>query len=125
AAVQAALLREVTDAPEYAAGLRRLTENGDLAAVARDDVHDHPQRRRLPGAVRAEDAVDGAARYGERKVTHRHVRRVAARYVPELQGRHGRRGMRAQNRPGAPAKSVRVSLRLCIMSGSPAPSTRN
>src|SRR5206468_3910187 len=41
-------------------------EDRDLAGVGRDDVVDHAQRRRLAGAVRAEDAVDDAARDRER-----------------------------------------------------------
>ena len=57
--VEAALLGQVADAV-----VRRdrtaVAENVDRAAVRQQDVHDHPQRRRLARAVGSDEAVDHA-----------------------------------------------------------------
>ena len=68
--VEAALLGQVADALlELLA--HRLAEDADLALVGLRDVHDHPDRRRLAGAVRAEEAERDAVRNLEVELVHR------------------------------------------------------
>src|SRR2546430_2025797 len=50
-----------------------ISEQPDLALVRRDDIHDHTDRRRLPGAVRAEQPEDHCARDRERQRVDRGV----------------------------------------------------
>ena len=65
--VEAALFREITDV--VARGVRTaLAEHGDLAAIGQDDVHDHPDRCRLAGSVRPDEAVDRSVGHVERHV---------------------------------------------------------
>src|SRR6266566_1805542 len=65
--VQAALLREVADPLRVSSPAAGLAEYPQGAAVRLQDVHDHPDRRGLPGAVRPEQAVDHTAGNGQRK----------------------------------------------------------
>ena len=74
---------DVTDAPAVL-GPARPAEEVDLAPVGRQDVHDHPDRRRLAGAVRAEQAEDGAGRHRERQVVDRDVALVGLAHVSQL-----------------------------------------
>ena len=68
--VEAALLGQIADAIARGGGVAR-PEHLDLPCVGQQDVHDHPQRRRLAGAVRADEAVDraGRARSSDRSST--------------------------------------------------------
>src|SRR5205814_7079111 len=65
--VQAALLREVADPLRVSSPAAGLAEYPQGAAVRLQDVHDHADRRGLPGAVRPEQAVDHTAGNGQRK----------------------------------------------------------
>src|SRR6266516_369370 len=65
--VQAALFGQVADARRVIAPRSALTEQPDLALVRLEDVHDHANRRGLPGAVGPEQAEDHAARDRERQ----------------------------------------------------------
>src|SRR2546427_808391 len=66
--VQAPLLREVADPLRVSSPAAGLPEYPNGAAVRLQDVHDHTDRRRLPGAVRPEQAVDHTAGNRQRKV---------------------------------------------------------
>ncbi len=68
--VEAALLRQVADAI-LVAGPPGPTEEADLPFVGRDDVHQHPQSRRLARPVGAEEPVDAPRRNPERQVVYR------------------------------------------------------
>ena len=70
--IEAAFLRQVSDAIAGGAGLR-LAEHGDVAAIRQQDVEDHPDRRRLTRSVGADEAVDRAARDGQSQVVDRGV----------------------------------------------------
>ena len=68
--VEPALLGQVADAvvrgPRVA-----LAQDLDLALVGKQDVHDHPQRRRLARPVRPDEAVERPARHGQVQVVDR------------------------------------------------------
>src|SRR5580704_18295964 len=66
-AIQPAFLGEIANPVGHALGAARLAEHVDRAAVWGDHVQDHPDRRRLPGAVRAEQPVDASSGNGERQ----------------------------------------------------------
>ena len=66
--VESALLGEIADAIARAPANARLSEDRDRASVGLDDVEDHADRRRLAGAVGAEQAVDGSAGNLEREI---------------------------------------------------------
>ena len=63
-AVDAALFRQIADS---VLGVERggAAEHRQAARVRKDDRHHHPDRRRLAGAVRADEAVQRAARDDE------------------------------------------------------------
>ena len=84
--VQPALLGQVPDAIED--GLRRIrvAKDIDLPLVGRDDVQDHPNCRRLAGAVGSEKSVNGPFRYAKRQVAHRDVPRVTLYDVLDVDG---------------------------------------
>src|SRR5437667_1005579 len=63
--VQAALLREIADPLRVSAPAVRLPEDRRRGAVGLQDIHDHADRRGLPGAVRPEQAVDHATGHGQ------------------------------------------------------------
>src|SRR6266853_5696307 len=63
--VQAALLREIADPLRVSAAAVRLPEDLYHPAVGLQDIHDHADRRGLPGAVRPEQAVDHATGHGQ------------------------------------------------------------
>ena len=50
-----------------------MAEQGAAALVRLDDAEQHPQRRRLAGAVGAEDAVDAAFGHGDVDPAHRRL----------------------------------------------------
>src|ERR1041385_1815608 len=72
-AVQAAFLREIADPLRVRAPAPRLAKQAHGALVGVQDVHDHPDRGRLAGAVRAQQPVDHTRRDGEREVVHGRV----------------------------------------------------
>ena len=65
--VEAALFGQVADAVARGGGVGG-AEHLDLPCVGQQDVHDHPERRRLAGAVGADEAVDRSGGHGERQV---------------------------------------------------------
>src|SRR5690606_25231458 len=67
--VKVLFLRDVADLPLHADGYAALAlaEELDAPRIRLDDAHEHAQRRRLAGAVAAEEAVHLAARHGERQ----------------------------------------------------------
>ena len=68
---EAGALDERADRAEHVGtGMHRAALHRDLAAVRLDQPDDHPQRRRLARAVRAEQADDLAALGGERHPVH-------------------------------------------------------
>src|SRR6266403_3130762 len=67
-AVQAALLREIADPLRVDAAAAGLPEHPHGAAVGLQNVHDHADRRRFPGAIRPEQAVDHATGHGKRQL---------------------------------------------------------
>ena len=69
-------VRGLDEAGDAVESLRRLSlrvtaEQADLAAVGRDQAEEDAHRRRLAGAVRAEEAVDVADTDGEIDIAHR------------------------------------------------------
>ena len=86
AAVEAALLGEVADRLAQVVVDDPAAE-ADLAAVGERDAHDHPDRRRLPRAVGAEQAVDRPARDGKREPIDRDRAGEALRHVGQLEVR--------------------------------------
>ena len=64
--IEAALLGQVADAIAGGRGVAG-AEDFDLPLVRQQDVHDHPERRRLAGAVGADESVDRAFGDGERE----------------------------------------------------------
>ncbi len=72
ARVEPALLGHVADAVARRV-VGGLAEDLDRAGVGAQDVHDHPQRGRLAGAVRPQQAEDAAPGNLEGQVLHRHV----------------------------------------------------
>ena len=64
-AVQPALFREVADPLRVRASATGLAEQAHGAGVGLQDVQDHADRSGLAGAVRAQQTVDHAARYGQ------------------------------------------------------------
>src|SRR5256712_13063851 len=72
-AVQPPLLGQGADARRVVPTRTRLAEQPHRSLVGRDDVHDHPDGGRLAGAVRAEQAVEAAARVGERQTVYGRV----------------------------------------------------
>src|SRR6266699_13455 len=91
--VQAALLREVADPLRVSSPAAGLAEYPQGAAVRLQDVHDHADRRGLPGAVRPEQAVDHATGHGKRELINGDVTGEAFADPLEDQdrGREGRR----------------------------------
>lgn len=79
--VEAALFREVADAIGRTGIVARLPKDADRSLVGRDDVEDHADGRRLPGAVRSEEPVDGSAWDLEREVLYGEVFVVALDHV--------------------------------------------
>src|SRR6267143_1047158 len=67
-AIQAPLLREVADPLRVPPAAARVPEQPHRTVVRLQDVHDHADGRRLPGAVRPEQAVDHATGHGQREV---------------------------------------------------------
>ena len=65
--IEAALLGQVADAIARGRGVAR-AEHFDLPSIGQQDVHDHPERGGLAGAVRADEAVDRSRGHGERQV---------------------------------------------------------
>ena len=61
--VEPAFFRQVADAIARGCGVDA-TRAPRSPLVRQQDVHDHPERRGLAGAVRADEAVDGAGRHG-------------------------------------------------------------
>src|SRR6266849_1878362 len=72
-AVQPALLREIADPLRVGPAAPRLPEYTHGASVGLQNVHDHAYGRRLPGAVRPEQAVDNPAGHGQRQLVNRGV----------------------------------------------------
>ena len=68
--IKAALLGQVADAVVRRAGAA-LAQDLDLAAIGQEDVHDHPQRRRLARAVGTDEPVERPARHREIQLVHR------------------------------------------------------
>ena len=98
-------LDERADPREHrGAGADRVPEDHDPALRRRDQPHEHPQRRRLAGAVRAEQAEHPPPLDAERHVAHR----AEAVGVPLAQTLHRERdaGELGLRRPGprAPAE---------------------
>ena len=85
-AVEAALLGEVADRLAQVVVDDPAAE-ADLAAVGERDAHDHPDRRRLPRAVGAEQAVDRPARDGKRQPIDRDRAGEALRNAGQLEVR--------------------------------------
>ena len=82
--VESLLLRQVADArPDVER--RRRAEYRDAPARRLDDVEDHADRRRLSGAVRPEEAVDGPARDRQAHVVDRGEVAEALRDIFELE----------------------------------------
>ena len=72
--VEAALFGQVADAVEHAErSVFGRPKSEIVPGVGRDDVEDHADRRRLAGAVGAEQAVHRSARHLERQVANRDV----------------------------------------------------
>src|SRR6266513_2527239 len=90
-ALQAALLRQVADPLRVGSPAARLPEYAHGAAVGLQDVHDHADRRRFPGAVRPEQAVDHATGHGKRELINGDVTGEALADPVEDQDR-GREG---------------------------------
>jgi len=109
--VQPALLREVADPVGDPGCAVRRAEQRDRSAVRHDDVEQHPDRRRLPRAVRAEQAVHGSAGDGERQVAHGEVVAVALHDVPDVDGEVGHRGVKRSGR--ARRRHARGAARPC------------
>src|SRR5262249_516319 len=84
-AVEAALLGQVPDAVLEPA-VHRLTEDPDLPRVGSGDVHDHADRGRLAGAVRAEQPEHHAVRDGEGEIVDSLESAEGLRDVLELDG---------------------------------------
>src|SRR5690606_37700745 len=76
--VDTALLRQVAD-PVLRFERRRMPEHRYPSGVRKEDRHDHPDRRRLAGAVRADEAAEGAARHDEVEIVDRLLRAEALR----------------------------------------------
>src|SRR6185312_12546367 len=89
--VQAALFGQVADPVETAPLGIGPSEDGNAPFVGGDDVEDHPDRRRLSGAVWPEEAVHGALGNSEGKRADGLVIAVALRDRPDVEGRfrHG------------------------------------
>ena len=68
--VQPTLLRQITDAVVCGA-VRFLAQDANLPGVGKKDPHDHPQRRRLAGTIRADEAVDRSLRHRQRQIVDR------------------------------------------------------
>src|SRR3989442_8576607 len=68
--VQSALLGEVAGAGGVRAPAELLAEQPHGTLVGLEDVHDHSDRSRLPGAIRAEQAEDHARGHREREAVH-------------------------------------------------------
>src|SRR3989454_1258661 len=98
-AVQAALLREVADPPRVGSPATGLAEYPHGAAVRLQDVHDHTDGRRLPGAVWPEQAVDHTAGNGQRQLIHGGVtgKAFADPIEDQDRGREGGRHVREAN----------------------------
>jgi hypothetical protein len=89
--VQPALFRQVTDAIGHSVLEMRPAEDGDRPGVRSDDVQDHPDRRRLAGAVRPEQAVHGPLRYDEVHVADGNMLLESLADVGDLDRRIGHR----------------------------------
>ena len=76
-AVESALLGEIAEPLRDLRIVRRPAEDVNRAGVGRDDVQDHPDGGRLPGAVGAEKSVHTPGRNAERQIAHRRVLGVA------------------------------------------------
>jgi hypothetical protein len=90
--VQAEQLRHVRDpAPCMAAeGHRILAEDPDLAGRTRQRPTQHPDRGRLPGAARPDDAQDRSGRHVEREVVDGQVAIERAAHAADGDDRLGR-----------------------------------
>ena len=100
--VEPAVLGQVADA-RLLPDAGRPAEHGDRAAVGADDVEDHPHRRRLARAVRAEEPEDLAGPDVEREVGDDVDLAVAlpdAAHVDAHVGRRDRHGGSASIREG-------------------------
>src|SRR5690606_20888714 len=95
-AVHAALFRQVAD-PVLRVERGGAPEHGHAARIREEDRHDHPDRRRLTRAVRADEAAEGAAGHDEVEVVDGLLRAEAFRDALEHDGGVGERGVRGDH----------------------------
>ena len=89
--VEAALLRQVSDAAQHGAG-EGAVEERDRAGVGDGDADHHADGAGFAGAVGAEQAEHGAGLDGEGEVLHRDLGVVDLADVMQLDDGHGRPG---------------------------------
>jgi hypothetical protein len=82
--IQPTLLRHISKTRAPVEG-HRTTGEQHLAAIGGEHAQDDAHRRRLAGAVRADEAEHLARADGERHTVQRHDIAVAAREVPQLE----------------------------------------